>query len=347
MFHGPAYQGIRTIDATADDGIIGVIETGAAPGALLDNAGQLLGLWVMLEADRDRLAMPVGAVRMSFHGPHPEAGERLTCDVRIRVFDERRVVADLALLRADGTAWCVIDRWEDRRFDTDANLWNVLMWPERSLLGEPLEPGAPIVVRDVYGAAPTREQLYRRYLDERERAVHDKQLPRGQRGWLAGRIAAKDACRHLLWQGGADKLFPIEVGIENDASGRPLVRTNHADDLRVSIAHKDDLAVALATRGEDVGVDVERIEARGESFAATAFTAAERALVLPGEDEAEWMTRLWTAKEAVGKRNGTGLAGNPRALPVTDRTGARLLCAGVWVETRRLGNHVIAWTSLR
>jgi 3-oxoacyl-(acyl-carrier-protein) synthase/malonyl CoA-acyl carrier protein transacylase/phosphopantetheinyl transferase len=350
MFHGPAYQGIRTIDAVGDDGIVGIIETGAAPGALLDNAGQLLGLWVMLEADRDRLAMPVGAVRLSFHGAHPEAGERLTCDVRIRLFDERRVVADLALVRADGTPWCVIDQWEDRRFDTDANLWNVLMWPERCLLGEPIEPGGPIVVHDVYGAAPTREQLYRRYLDERERAVHDKQLPRVQRGWLAGRIAAKDAVRHLLWTADAERtMFPIEIGIDNDGEGRPLVlaRTDAAAgaDVRVSIGHKDQLAVALATVGEDVGVDVERIEVRDESFAATAFTAAERALIQPGDDEAEWLTRLWTAKEAVGKRNGTGLAGNPRALPITDRTGTRLLCAGTWVETRRLGNHVIAWTS--
>ena len=106
----------------------------------------------------------------------------------------------------------------------------------------------------------------------------------------------------------------------------------------------DDLAIALADLGADVGVDLERVEARDESFAATAFTAAERALIQPGDDEAEWLTRLWAAKEAAGKRAGTGLDGNPRKLPITDRTGARLLCAGIWVETRRLGDHVIAWT---
>ena len=353
MFHGPAYQGIRTIDAVGDDGIVGVIETGAAPGALLDNAGQLLGLWVMLAVDRDRLAMPVGIRRMRFHGPHPEPGARLYCDVRLGVFDDRRVVADLVLGPLDGTPWCTIEAWEDRRFDTDARLWNVLMWPERALLSEPVAPPdrsgvvphGPLLFRDTYGAAPTREQLFRRYLGERERVTYDAQTPRGQRSWLAGRIAAKDAVRRLLWQRGAGKMWPIEIGIETESSGRPVVRTGHAaDDLRVSIAHKDDVAVAFAAIGVDVGVDVERVAERGEAFAATAFTAEERALILAGEDEAEWLTRLWTAKEAVGKCLGTGLSGNPRKLPVTDRTGERFLCHGHQVETRRDGDHVIGWT---
>jgi acyl transferase domain-containing protein/phosphopantetheinyl transferase len=344
MFHGPDFQGIRTVDVVADDGILGTLETGATPGALLDNAGQLLGLHVMLENDRDRLAMPVGIRRITFHGPHPAAGDMVTCDVRLSVFDDTRVIADLALLRADGTAWCTIDRWEDLRFHTDANLWNLFMWPGRCSLGDVIEPGGPILVRDVYTASRTREQLYRHYLGEHERKAHDAMLPRAQRPWLAGRMAAKDAVRHLLWRGGTGELFPVELSIDNDATGRPLVRTPGGEDVRISLAHKDNLGVAHAAIGHDVGVDIERIEARDEAFASTAFSAAERALIGPGDDAAEWMTRLWAAKEAAGKRLGTGLDGNPRKLPVTDRTGARLLCAGIWVETRRLGDHVIAWT---
>jgi phosphopantetheinyl transferase len=161
-------------------------------------------------------------------------------------------------------------------------------------------------------------------------------------------MAAKDAVRHLLWRGGTGELFPVELSIDNDAAGRPLVRTPGGEDVRISLAHKDNLGVAHAAIGHDVGVDIERIEPRDESFAATAFTAAERALIAAGDDRDEWLTRLWAAKEAAGKRLGTGLDGNPNKLPITDRsgdrTGARLLCAGIWVETRRLGDHVIAWT---
>jgi len=348
MFHGPAFQGVVALGGAGADAITGTLLTGAAPGALLDNAGQVFGLWVMLAAARDRLAMPVGLRRVDFFGPHPSPGERLRCDVRIRLLDERRVVADLVLARADGTAWCTIDSWEDRRFDTDGPLWDVLTWPERSTLGDPLAdaPDGPVVVHDVYKAAPTREQLYRRYLGEAERAHHDALPPRRQRAHLAGRIAAKDALRRLLWKEGVPAIFPVEIAVDSDDAGRPLVRSH--PELRVSIAHKDDIAVGFARRGRDVGVDVEAIEPRTDAFASLAFTPAELTLIDrargAGEDRDEAMTRLWAAKEAVGKLLGTGLAGAPAKLPVTDRTGARLLCAGHWVETRRHGSYVIAWT---
>jgi acyl transferase domain-containing protein/phosphopantetheinyl transferase len=343
MFHGPAFQGIVGLGGAGEHTITGTLETGAAPGALLDNAGQVFGLWVMLAAARDRLAMPVGLERVRFHGPHPAPGERLRCDVRIKLLDERRVVADLNLIKDDGTAWCVIHNWEDRRFDTDGPLWDVLTWPERSALGDALPdaPDGPVVVHDVYKAAPTREQLYRRYLGEAERAHYDALPPRKQRAHLAGRIAAKDALRRLLWREDPRPIFPVELAVDSDDTGRPLVRSH--PELKVSIAHKDDVAIALAAR-HDVGVDVEVIEPRTDAFANIAFTPSELALVLPGEDRDEAMTRLWAAKEAVGKLIGTGLAGNPAKLPVTDRTGSRLLCHGHWVETRRRGAHVFAWT---
>src|SRR5439155_2108582 len=139
-FHGPAFQGVRALGSVGRDGIRGELEAGRAPGALLDNAGQLLGFWMMLSSDVDRLAMPVRIDRLRLFGPDPEPGERLACSVRVKRLGEREVVADLELARG-GRLWARIEGWEDRRFETDARLWTVLREPEKHLLAEPRREG--------------------------------------------------------------------------------------------------------------------------------------------------------------------------------------------------------------
>src|SRR5262249_47087960 len=70
MFHGPRYQGVVEMAAMGKDSIRGTLETGAAIGALLDNAGQLFGLHIMVTHDVDRMAMPVSIKRLRFFAPH-------------------------------------------------------------------------------------------------------------------------------------------------------------------------------------------------------------------------------------------------------------------------------------
>ncbi|MEM9493990.1 MAG: hypothetical protein AAGC55_32885, partial [Myxococcota bacterium] len=74
MFHGPAYQGIDQLGPTGDDGIEGTLVCPPAPGALLDNVGQLFGYWVMTHVERDFLAFPIKIDRLSFFGPPPAVG---------------------------------------------------------------------------------------------------------------------------------------------------------------------------------------------------------------------------------------------------------------------------------
>ena len=66
MFHGEAYQGIDSLIGIAPQGIRGVIRHDDTPGALLDNVGQLFGLWVMLTQSVDRVVMPVRLERVQF-----------------------------------------------------------------------------------------------------------------------------------------------------------------------------------------------------------------------------------------------------------------------------------------
>jgi phosphopantetheinyl transferase len=110
----------------------------------------------------------------------------------------------------------------------------------------------------------------------------------------------------------------------------------------VSVAHKDDVAVAMVGVGRDVGIDVERVEPRSANLGGVAFTDRELALG-GGFPRDEWIVRLWTAKEAVAKQRRTGMT-DPRRLEVTAVAGDRLTIDGQTVATTRDGDHVIAWT---
>ena len=57
MFHGPAYQGVDALTEVTAEGLTGHTNL-PSEGGLLDNAGQL-GYWVMVNAEVDKLAMPV------------------------------------------------------------------------------------------------------------------------------------------------------------------------------------------------------------------------------------------------------------------------------------------------
>jgi phosphopantetheinyl transferase (holo-ACP synthase) len=74
----------------------------------------------------------------------------------------------------------------------------------------------------------------------------------------------------------------------------------------VSIAHTEEVAVALACRngGARVGIDVERIKHRS-------FLDGVDPVVRP-----EWITRLWCAREAVAKATGMGMIAGPRSVEV-------------------------------
>jgi len=343
MFHGPAYQGIAEVNEIGREAIRAELVVRNGRGAALDNAGQLFGVWGMLNLDTDQMTLPIGVGRLRFYGSHPPVGARLRCTVRVTAITETTLRANISL-DLEGRVWAVAEDWELRRFETDPRLWAVIRQPHLNLLAQPLPAGFTIF-EDKYGGAFTRDQLTRIYLGEAERADLAKEGPRSQRSWLNGRIAAKDAIRDLLWRTRQGPIFPIELKIESEASGKPVVRTQLAPGIRVSISHKANVAVAIASDRHDVGIDIERVEPRDEAFVRQAFVSAELALI-EGEPRDEALTRLWTAKEAFAKQRGTGLGGDPRRIVVEAREGDRLSIGGQWVQTKRHGDFVIGWTQV-
>jgi acyl transferase domain-containing protein/phosphopantetheinyl transferase len=352
MFHGPSYRTVVELGPFGDDGLVGRIRCGSAPGSLLDGAGQLVGYWVHMSQTYNQMALPSVIGHIAFFGPHPPVGAELDCWVRITDLADDRVVADVDLADDDGRVWCRITGWEERRFVTDSATFEAFRWPEHSTISV-RQPGGWYLVHEGWTDAATRELLVRNFADRAERAEYECLNPRQQRQWVLGRVAAKDAVRRWLWDHGAGPIYPIEVGLDHDDRGAPVLRSrvSGVDALVVSIAHTEQLGVALVGTGP-VGIDVERLADRGDRFAGMITTPAEAALleevVRRGADPAFVQTSAWCAKEAVAKARGTGLEGRPRAYPVEAIEGHRLVVAGQIVETAVVtveeGAYVVAWT---
>ncbi|MFD5540238.1 4'-phosphopantetheinyl transferase superfamily protein, partial [Streptomyces sp. NPDC127079] len=335
MFHGPAYQGVSELTAIGDRHMRGVITTPAAPGALLDNVGQILGYWIMATRTERTVVFPVQMREMRFHGPHPAPGTEVGCLVRITSLTDTVLEADVELT-VGGRVWARIAGWQDRRFDNDPRTRPVERFPERNTLSE-ARPGGWVLVHERWPDLASRELIMRNSLAGAERAQYAERAPRGRRQWLLGRIAAKDAVRQWLWQHGEGPVYPAELQVRKDELGRPYVIGVHGRTLPaldVSLAHRAEAAVAIVrphTPGPGPGIDIEEVTRRDPAAMEAALGADElRLLHGLGPDTALWFTRFWAAKEAVAKAEGTGFDGRPRDFTVLEAApdGSRLLVSG-------------------
>ncbi|HEX8803705.1 MAG TPA: 4'-phosphopantetheinyl transferase superfamily protein, partial [Acidimicrobiales bacterium] len=337
MFHGPGYRGVTAMHAVGSDGLRAAVTSLPAPGALLDAAGQLLGYWIEANTTEDRLALPMRIDRIDFHGPHPSPGALLDCVVRFTEVNEADARGNVDLVR-DGVLWARMHQFIDRRFETTDGVFQVMRFPEHTVLA--VDRGAYCVVTEPWRSSASRDLVMRRYLGEEERDEYFALTPKDQREWSLGRIAVKDAARRWLWDRGAGPIFPMEVRVRNDASGRPVVEVPGGERLEVSLAHRD--LVAVATVGvTPAGIDIESVEPRGERFAGMVMTDDERRLGA-GLPPDEWAARAWSVKEAVAKAAGTGLQGRPRDFVIRQLDGDWSLADGRWVHTTREGDLIVS-----
>jgi acyl transferase domain-containing protein len=372
MFHGPRFQGITELTAIGDRHVRGLITTPAAPGALLDNAGQLLGAWMMSTHRTRQVVFPVGVRELRLFGPHPAAGSEVRCTVRIRSVSDAMLEADAQLVH-EGRVWAQIEGWRDRRFDGDLSVGRS---PESTTLSA-FGPAGWAVLFERWPDLASRDLIVRSQLSAPERADHERCPPRRRRQWLLGRIAVKDAARRSSWELGSGPIFPAEVRVTNDDSGAPRVAGHNGTtlpQLAVSLAHCREVAVAIARPhatpdGPRVGIDVEEIVEREDATRDVALSPRETALLVArcaqtGEPSATWFTRFWTAKEAVAKAEGTGLGGRPKRFEVVAADATEMAvrvrrqdgergAVSYRVRCEQLGNprdlptrrYVVAWTT--
>lgn len=217
MFHGPRFQGITGYTAISDEGIRGQITVPPPPGALLDNAGQFLGLW-MTQLQRQRcLAFPVQIDRIVFHEPEPGPGAVVETEVKVTALVEDRVTADLRV-SAGGRTLISISGWQDYRVEGDWNSCTVHRFPERSMLAARQEGGWWLLA-DPWTTLAAREFFLSKYLGAAEREEYLRLPPPSRWRWLAARIVIKDAVRDWLWIRGRGPIYPAELQVWQDTFG--------------------------------------------------------------------------------------------------------------------------------
>jgi malonyl CoA-acyl carrier protein transacylase/phosphopantetheinyl transferase len=393
MFHGPLWQGVRAIERTGPGGTSarlevlpfgGLLRSESDPAfvldpVMLDAAGQVIGFWTGERFETGRVVFPFRLGRLDVFGPRRPEGEPLACTAAIELIGDQLVRSDIDVAASDGTLWLRLSGWEDKRFDLPPAFAPLARLSDRtpisSELPGPIEPfeGEQLECRRLTAVLPDRALWTgvwaSRVLSRAERAAFRRlRLPEERTlEWLAARTAAKEAVQRLVRRHYGFDLLAADIEILPDDVGRPVVGGAWTADVPavpvVSLAHTQGTAVALAALRGRVGIDVEHVGRREESFAAVAFSEQERTLLasLAPEERDEWALRCWCAKEAVGKALGSGLTRGPQGLAVTEvdpgtgrisvRLGeamaadhAEVGSAQLVVHSRREGDLVVATT---
>lgn len=341
MFHGELYQGITEISAVGTKGIVGKIKGNGGKGSLLDNAGQLFGLWLQLTLTKDRIAFPVKIRDIEFFGDMEDQDGIFECTCILTELNEEFAIADI-ILKKDGKVWCAITGWQNRRLEIDEPLWNVSMSPLHNRLAEEIAPEV-FFFHQAYTRVASWDFILKRYFNQTEKQYHQQLFPNKRKEWMVSRVAVKDAVRNLLREKKNHPCFPITFEIRKDEVGKPYLIGDVTEDIHISLAHKEKDAVGIARQGGPVGIDMEIMEERSSGFYDLIFTDHELTL-LKNRDQAEWTTRFWVAKEAYGKFLGTGLKGNPKAFEITHIEGDHLWINQTEIKTIKHKKYIIGWT---
>ena len=103
-----------------------------------------------------------------------------------------------------------------------------------------------------------------------------------------------------------------EVALVDGEFGRPALSSRHGASLDFNWSHSGERALVALARGAAPGVDIERVRERPRAMqvADRYFLPAETAALaaLPASARSAGFLRLWTAKEAVLKALGRGIA---------------------------------------
>jgi malonyl CoA-acyl carrier protein transacylase/phosphopantetheinyl transferase len=355
MFHGPSFQGVVSVDRSGQDGLIGqlcTLPTGSlfrsvsnprfvTDPVVLDAAGQLVGFWAAEYLQSGFVVFPYHLETLRIYGPKPGVGERLRCSVKLQLQGKEGIRSDIEIARADGTVWMDLQGWADRRFDPPRQLYRAWIAPFEATISEPwqipvpqvpdrsdlecyglesfLKPGTGLF-KDLWASLVLSRQERKAF--EEQRGSEDRQIE-----WLAIRTAAKDAVGAFLRKNHGLKLLPADIEIEQDEEGRAVALGPWTQEVRgvpeLCIAHAEGLAVALAGRnGRHLGVHVHAIRDPEPDLEPVALTSNERQLLegMPQSIRAEWLLRLWCAKEAVSKALGPGTR-SVRVLALNAQTG--------------------------
>lgn len=345
MFHGPAFQCVRSIERVGAEGIEATLKVPATTGLfstlsdpefltspiLLDAAGQLVGFWAADMLSRGYVVFPFRIRSLEWFGRIPSPGAILVGRAQIAQAADVRLIAELEVLDSENSLLMRVSAWEDKRIDMPDEFFQFRIDPVHNVMSREW----PILPR---GLPANHEILmYRLGLDStflradggvwRNLLAHLVLGPRELDSWkalaseccsarrLMGRVVAKDAVRAFLPNGWL--LHPASVEILSDENGGPYLPGGQMIPAWpkpvVSISHSDNLAVAVVADGtkyKRLGVNVGSLQGNQPELGLVLCSEAERLLALEqgtGESQ-EWTLRIWCAKRAIVKALGSSLA---------------------------------------
>ncbi|SNR33216.1 Malonyl CoA-acyl carrier protein transacylase [Haloechinothrix alba] len=245
MFHGPAFQGITRSTAISPESFRAEITVPSAPGALLDNVGQMIGQWLVENHPRRCIAFPARIERIRFHAPEPPTGQTVGGAVRVTSLSDEHVVVD-GQVTVNGSVGVSVTGWQDYRVDGDERACAVHRLPGTNTIARE-QPGGWWLLAEPWNGLASREFFVPKYLGASERAEYEACDPPERRRWLLARVVVKDAVRGLLWRRGHGAVYPAELHVSCDRSGRYRVGGVYGlrvGDLPVAVDQCDGLSVA-------------------------------------------------------------------------------------------------------
>ncbi|NIR49107.1 4'-phosphopantetheinyl transferase superfamily protein, partial [candidate division KSB1 bacterium] len=319
------------------------------------------GMWAQVQ---EKYIFPIGIQKLELYGDTPPVGTRLPTYLEITEVTSKTMQANIEVQDGAGNVWMRIQGWKDWIFYWWPRLFAFTRKPTVNVLSQTmslsnLANGCVCHTVDNENLRDFEINALARYFlhhDEMPSFHKLAEHPKRQREWLLGRIAAKDAVRVWLKEENTEEmLHPAEFIIENDDRGQPVVRNPGSDNSvpKISIAHSHGRALAVAS-AKSIGVDLEYISEKDTTFVEAITSSRERDWLtnVPSQEKAAWVTRLWCAKEAVSKMNGTGLNGKPKAFEAItfERSGDMTIQATengqtTKVHTYQEENFIIALTS--
>ena len=130
-------------------------------------------------------------------------------------------------------------------------------------------------------------------------------------------------------------LEPAALRFGAGPMGKPVLLDGESEPhaLRFNLSHSHGRMLVAVANAQDVGVDLERVRGNLQVLKLAqrfyAETEFERINTLPPCDQAQYFYRLWVAKEAVLKAQGTGLSSLQHhailGSPLSSRASVRLL----------------------
>ncbi|MFN8660030.1 MAG: beta-ketoacyl synthase N-terminal-like domain-containing protein [Candidatus Obscuribacterales bacterium] len=343
MFHGPRMQAVSRLTAVAPRAIAGEVTDRQPQGwfgslqsplfllnpLLLDNASQLV-LFHLFEQQVPVIALLPFYIESIEFFAYPNLQDLVYGRAQLHAITERGTQASVEVANADGKLLLRLNNISSRRIALDQNWLNFVHDPSSQSFSQPAPEllshmslpsygEAAICEQSVLSADPVVVDWCADYLlTEPERALWRAHAREEQRKaqWLLGRIAAKEAVCKLVMRHSGVRLLDQDVEIIYDESGRPVISPLLAQVLGwapwISIAHSDDVAVAVAINSEyPIGVDLQMIAPRDQEFIEFAFSEGEQNLfsAVTGADRDRLVAQLWCAKEALAKALGTGFQG--------------------------------------